>query len=76
MESNVAFKDPELSAWMKYNWLIEVQQADYTTFGKAIADLENTEPLLSITKLTIRALPGQEQSQQIDLMVSNIIQKK
>ena len=76
MESNVAFKDPELSAWMKYNWLIEVQQADYTTFGKAIAALENTEPLLSITKLTIRALPGQEQSQQIDLMVSNIIQKK
>jgi hypothetical protein len=76
LENNTAFKDPELAAWMKYNWMLELPQAEYTTFGKAIADLENAEPLLSITKLTIHASPDHPQTQQIDLMVSNIIQKK
>jgi hypothetical protein len=76
LENNTAFKDPELAAWMKYNWLIELPQSDYTTFGKAIADLENAEPLLSITKLTIHTSPDHPQTQQIELMVSNIIQKK
>ena len=44
--------------------------------GKAIADLENTEPLLAITKLTIQALPDQPEFQQVDLRAANMIQTK
>jgi hypothetical protein len=76
LQNSTGFKEPELSAWMKYNWAIELPQADYSALGKAIADLENTEPLLSITKVTIRAMTEQQQFQQADLTVSNIIQKK
>jgi len=76
LETSVAFKEPELSGWMKYNWLVEIPQADYAALGKAIADLENAEPLLSITKLTIRAQTEQAQFQTVDFVATNYIQKK
>ena len=76
LENSVAFKEPELASWMKYNWLIDLPQGDYASVGKAIAALENAEPLLAITKLTIRALPDQPQFQQVDILATNIIQKK
>jgi hypothetical protein len=76
LEGTVGFKQPELADWLKYSWLINLPQADYATVGKAIADLENTEPLLSITKLSIHVMQDQPQFQQVDLVASNIIQKK
>jgi hypothetical protein len=76
LENSIAFKEPELASWMKYNWLINLPQGDYTNVGKAVAALENSEPLLSITKVTIRALPDQPEFQQVDLLATNIIQKK
>jgi hypothetical protein len=76
LESSTAFKEPELAAWTKYNWMINIPQADYAAIGKAIADLENAEPLLSITKLTIRAQPEQSQFQAVDFVATNFIQKK
>jgi hypothetical protein len=76
LETSIAFKEPELSGWMKYNWLVEIPQADYAALGKAIADLENAEPLLSVTKLTIRAQTEQSQFQTVDFVATNYIQKK
>lgn len=69
-------KEPELSDWSKYSWLITLPEADYATLGKAIAGLENTEPLLSIDKINIRALPDQPQFQQVEIVATNVIQKK
>lgn len=76
LETSVSFKEPELSGWMKYNWLVEIPQADYAALGKAIADLENAEPLLSITKLTLRAQTDQSEFQTVDFVATNYIQKK
>jgi hypothetical protein len=76
LESNVSSKQSELTNWMKYQWAIDIPQADYATLGQAIADLENAEPLLTITRLSIQALPDQPQFQQVDLRVANMIQKK
>jgi hypothetical protein len=76
LEGSVAFKQPELADWLRYNWIINMPQADYARVGKAIADLENAEPLLSITKISIHALQDQPQFQQIDLVAANVIQKK
>ena len=76
LESSTAFKEPELSGWMKYNWLIEIPQADYSALGRAIADLENAEPLLSVTKLTIHGQSDQPEFQTVDMVVTNYIQKK
>lgn len=76
LESNTTFKQAEPSGWTKYNWLIEMPQADFATLGKSIANLENSEPLLSITKLSIRALPNEPQFQQIAIAATNVIQQR
>jgi hypothetical protein len=76
LESSISFKQDELSGWMKYNWIIDLPQADYGTLGRAIAELENTDPLLSITKLSIKTSPDQPQFQHVDLAAVNVIEKK
>jgi hypothetical protein len=76
LESNASFKQPELTGWTKYNWLIELPQADFAAFGKAIADLENAEPLLSITKLSIHVLSNDSQFQQVGIAATTIIEKR
>ena len=76
LENSSVFKEPELASWMKYNWMIEIPQADYSAVGKAIADLENAEPLLSIAKITIRAQADQGEFQTVSFVATNFIQKK
>jgi hypothetical protein len=76
LESNTAFKQPELSSWTKYNWLIDLPEADFAAIGKSIADLENNEPLLSITKLSIHVLPNDPQFQQVAIAATTVIQQR
>ena len=76
LENNSAFKQPELASWMKYVWLIDVPQADYGRLGKAVAELENAEPLLAVSKISIRATPDQPEFQQIVLSATTIIPKQ
>lgn len=76
LESNTTFKQPELSGWTKYNWLIELPQADFAALGKSIADLENAEPLLSVTKLNIHLLPNEPQFQQVGIAATTVIEKR
>jgi hypothetical protein len=76
LENNSAFQQSELSGWLKYSWLIDLPGADYGRLGKAIADLENAEPLLTITKLSIRAAADNPEYQQVVLGVTNIIEKQ
>jgi hypothetical protein len=76
LESNTAFTQPELSGWTKYNWLIELPRADYTTIGKAIAELENREPLLSITKISVHPVLDQPQFQQVAIAATTVIEKR
>jgi hypothetical protein len=76
LDNSGPFKQNELAGWTRYNWLIELPQTDYAALGKAIAQLENTEPLLAITKLNIHTLPEQPQFQKVDIAVENIITEK
>lgn len=76
LENTSAFKQPELAAWMKYGWLIDIPQADYARLGAAIAELENAEPLLAITKFSIKATSEQPEFQQIVLSATTVIEKQ
>jgi hypothetical protein len=76
LEGSAPFKEPDLSSWMRYNWLIDLPQADFSALGTAVAALENAEPLLSIGKITIRALPDDPQFQQVSLSASTAILKR
>ncbi len=76
LESNTDFKQAELAAWSKYVWIIDLPQADFATLGKAIAQLENSEPLLEIVRFSIHAVPDDAQFQQVNLLAETIIQKR
>jgi hypothetical protein len=76
LESNTNFKQNELSAWTKYNWLIELPQVDFANMGKAIADLESAQPLLCVTKLSVHVLPEQPQYQQVAIAATTVIEKR
>jgi hypothetical protein len=76
LESSAAYKETDLANWMRYNWIIELPQADYSTLGKAIAGLENAEPLLSIVRISIKALPEDPQFQQITLSANTAMVKR
>jgi hypothetical protein len=75
-ETSVAFKDTDLANWMRYTWALELPQADFSALGKAVAALENVEPLLSITHISIKALPEDPQFQQVTLNASTAMVKR
>ena len=76
LESNTPFKQQDLSSWTKYNWLIELPQADFAALGRSIAALENNEPLLAITKLSIHVVPNESQFQQVGIAATTVIEKR
>lgn len=75
-DGNMVYKEPELASWVKYNWDIDIPQADFVTLAGAIATLENNEPLLSISKINIKALPEAPQAQQATLLASTALFKR
>jgi hypothetical protein len=76
MESSGAYKESDLAGWTRYNWVIEIPQTDFSTLGKAVAGLENAEPLLSVMRITIKALPDDPQFQQVTLNASTAMVKR
>jgi len=76
LEGNGPYKEADLANWTRYNWVIELPQSDYSTLGKALAALENSEPLLSITRVSIKALPEDPEFQQVTLSASTAILKR
>ena len=76
LESSNASKERELSTWTRYFWAIDVPQADFDSLGKAIALLENSNPLLSVTRLRIHAGGEDPEMQQVSFTAATIIDKK
>lgn len=76
LESSAAYKEADLANWMRYNWVIELPQTDFATLGKAVAALENAEPLMSVVRLTIKATPEDPQFQQVTLNASTAMVKR
>ncbi|HEY2103778.1 MAG TPA: hypothetical protein VGH08_11065 [Chthoniobacterales bacterium] len=76
LETTTGFPEKELAAWNRYTWIVDLPQADFQTLGRALASLENSEPLLSITRLHIHAMTEDPDLQQVSLTASTIIGKK
>ncbi len=67
LEASTAFQEPELSDWIKDTWAIELPKSDFSNLGQALAELENTEPLLAVRKISIHSAPEDPQFQQVTL---------
>ncbi|MDQ6656451.1 MAG: hypothetical protein M3Y80_11630 [Verrucomicrobiota bacterium] len=67
MDTTTPFKEAELADWSRYTWTLDLPQTDFATVGKAIAELENAEPLLAIQRVSVKAAPDTPQFQQVTL---------
>jgi hypothetical protein len=76
LEISSAFKEKELAGWNRYLWIVDLPQADFESLGKAIALMENSNPLLSIRRLRITAIADDPEAQQVVLTASTIIDLK
>ncbi|HEV2803940.1 MAG TPA: hypothetical protein VGW57_03310 [Chthoniobacterales bacterium] len=76
LENSVGYKEVDLANWMRYNWVIDIPQAEFSSLGQALASLENTEPLLVITRLSIKALPEDPQFQQVTILAGTAMVKR
>jgi hypothetical protein len=76
LESSAAYKEADLASWTRYSWIIDLPQADFSTLGKAVAALENSEPLLTINRINVKALAEDPQFQQVTLSVSTAMVKR
>jgi hypothetical protein len=76
LENSSGYKEADLANWMRYNWVIDIPQAEFSSLGQALASLENTEPLLVITRLSIKALPEDPQFQQVTILAGTAMVKR
>ena len=76
LDTTEAFTQPELSGWINDGWTIDIPETDFATLGTAIAKLENTEPLVSVKKLSIRASAAEPQYQQVTMAVATTLVKR
>jgi hypothetical protein len=75
-DGSTAYKETEMADWSKYGWQIDLPQTDFVTAGRALAELENTEPLLSIGRISIKAVADNPQFQQVSLTAHSAILKR
>ncbi len=77
LEANTPPKEKELEKWGRYAWIVDIPQAEFETLGRAVAGLENAEPLLAITRLRIGPGPSATtEFQQVSLSTSVLIDQK
>ena len=72
-DSHSPYKETEMAEWSKYVWQIDLPQTDFVTVGRALADLENTQPLLSMPRISIKAVADNPQFQQASLTAHTAI---
>ena len=76
LDTSGPYKQPELAEWLKYTWQIELPQTDFTAAGTAIAQLENAEPLLNISRVSMKADANDPQFQQVNLTANTTVLKR
>lgn len=76
LDTSGTFSQPELSGWVNDAWTIDIPETDFATLGAAMAKLENTEPLVTVTKLSIRANAADPQFQQVTMAIDTTLVKR
>jgi type II secretory pathway component PulM len=76
LEGNGPFRQPELAEWQRYTWQIDIPQTNFATVGKALAQLENSEPLLSVSRISIKADANDPVFQHVNLTANTTVLKR
>jgi uncharacterized phage infection (PIP) family protein YhgE len=65
----------ELPGFRKLVWAIDLPKAEFAPLGIALAALENEEPLLQITNITVEATKDDPQNQHAILTVATLVKQ-
>lgn len=76
LDTSASFPQAELSEWVNDSWTIDIAETDFASLGKAVAKLENAEPLTTIKKLSIRANAAEPEFQQVTMSVNTTLVKR
>lgn len=66
---------PTLPGYQRISWGVDLPKVECLSFASAIADLENTEPLLTVESINIESLREEPDSQHVTLTLVNIVKK-
>lgn len=72
---NGEMPDKELPGFRKLGWGVDLPKVEFVSFAKAIATLENEEPLLEISTLQIDASRDDVETQRALLTINNLIKQ-
>ncbi len=67
--------DKELQGFRALSWGVDLPKVEFVAFSKALAALENEEPLLEVSALQINANREDVETQRILLTVNNLIKQ-
>ncbi|MGI9173483.1 MAG: hypothetical protein ACR2F0_09265 [Chthoniobacterales bacterium] len=76
LEGTAPFKEPEMADWNRFNWAADLPQTDFVTLGQALAALENTEPLVAISRINISAPGDTPQFQVVTIGLTSALLKQ
>jgi len=67
--------DKDTPGFKKFSWSVEIPSVEVVTLGKAIAALENEQPLMEITDLRVGALKDNVQYQNATFSLTTIVKQ-
>jgi hypothetical protein len=67
--------DRELPKFRHIAWGVDLPKVDFVTFGKAIAALENEQPLIEISAVQVDASRDDVEAQHVFITVNNLVKK-
>jgi hypothetical protein len=70
---NNEFPEKDLPGYRRLTWGIDLPRVDFISFAAAVAQLENTEPLVEITSLQLDTSGEDAAAQRALLTVANIV---
>lgn len=72
---NAEYEDKDLPGFRRISWSVDLPRVDFATFGAALAQLENEEPLFHVASLQVDTSRDEVDAQHVLLTVNNIVKQ-
>jgi hypothetical protein len=72
---NTEAAEKELPGFRKILWTVDFPKVDFVAYARALAALENDEPLVAVTSLAIEASAEDIESQRALLTLNNLVKQ-
>lgn len=73
VRNNSETAEKDIPGFRKLSWGMEIPRADFVPFAKAVAEMENEEPLFEIQAIDIEVDRDEVQMQRVNLGIVNLV---